>query len=81
MNTTIELDRIGGAKPNTYEGTVTAIEYRGPTVELGVDLASGEHLRVLKTLPGYQDVRSGERVWIAWGEDQGVVLAGDEGST
>ena len=76
----IELGRARGGTRNAYEGTVTAVQYRGPTVDLGVDLASGEHLRVLKTLPGYQDVRAGERVWIGWDEDQGVVLAGDEGS-
>ncbi len=75
----IELGRTGSAASNAYEGTVTAVQYRGPTVELGVDLPSGEHLRVLKTLPGYQDVRAGERVWVGWDDDHGVVLAGDQG--
>ena len=74
----IELGRTPGATRNAHEGTVAAVQYRGPTVEVRIDLASGDHLRVLKTLPGYQDVRTGERVWIGWHEDQGVVLPGDE---
>ena len=57
---------------------VRTVQYRGPTVEMGVDLATGERLRVLKTLPGHEDVRPGARVWVSWAGDQGVVIA-DEG--
>jgi len=60
---------------NSYEGVVGTVQYRGPTVEMGVDLATGERLRVLKTLPGHEDVRPGARVWVSWAGDQGVVIA------
>jgi putative spermidine/putrescine transport system ATP-binding protein len=76
----VELGRTRGAVHNSYEGTIAAVQYRGPTVELGIDLASGDRLRVLKTLPGYQDARAGERVWVGWDGDQGVLLAADEGA-
>ena len=74
----VDLGLVKGAGRNTWEGTVTAVQYRGPTVEFGVDLGTGEHLRVLKTLPGHQDLRVGQRVWVGWDEDQGVALASDE---
>ena len=74
----IDLGRARGGARNGHEGTIATVQYRGPTVELGVDLATGERLRVLKTLPGHQDAHPGERVWIGWDEDQGVVLAADD---
>jgi putative spermidine/putrescine transport system ATP-binding protein len=76
-----EAIELGGDRQpggNSYEGVVGTVQYRGPTVEMGVDLATGERLRVLKTLPGHEDVRPGARVWLSWAVDQGVVIA-DEG--
>jgi putative spermidine/putrescine transport system ATP-binding protein len=75
----IELSADRRPAGNSYEGIVGTVQYRGPTVEIGVDLATGERLRVLKTLPGHEDVRPGARVWLSWAGDQGVVIA-DEGS-
>jgi putative spermidine/putrescine transport system ATP-binding protein len=75
---TIELGGDRRPEVNSYEGVVGTVQYRGPTVEMGVDLATGERLRVLKTLPGHEDVRPGARVWLSWAGDQGVVIA-DEG--
>ena len=69
-----EAIELGGERRpagNSYEGVVGTVQYRGPTVEMGVDLATGERLRVLKTLPGHEDVRPGARVWLSWAGDQG----------
>jgi putative spermidine/putrescine transport system ATP-binding protein len=76
----IELGRERRPAANCFEGVARTVQYRGPTVEIGVDLDRGERLRVLKTLPGLDDVRPGARVWVSWPADAGVVIA-DEGPT
>jgi hypothetical protein len=70
----IEIDRSATPRPHGFAGVVTAVRHRGPTVDLTICLETGEQLRVLKTLPGYHDVRAGERVWLWWDEREGVLL-------
>jgi len=74
----IEFGRGGAAPADACAGTVTAVRHRGATVDLGVHLETGEDLRILKTLPGYQDTRAGERVWVRWDARDGVLLVGEE---
>ena len=62
----IALDRERRPGVDGHEGVVRTVQYRGPTVEIGVDLVAGERLRVLKTLPGHEDIRPATRVWLSW---------------
>ena len=74
----VELGRGGATPPGAFAGEVTMVRHRGATVDLGVRLENGEELRVLKTLPGHQDLRAGERVWVRWDARDGVLLPGEE---
>jgi putative spermidine/putrescine transport system ATP-binding protein len=76
---TIEIGRGAAGPAGVFTGAVTAVRYRGATVDLGVCLDTGDEVRVLKTLPGYQDVRAGERIWVRWDARDGVLLSGEEG--
>jgi ABC-type Fe3+/spermidine/putrescine transport system ATPase subunit len=74
----IELGRGEAARRDGLAGVVTAVRHRGPTVDVTVRLDTGEHLRVLKTLPGYHDVRVDERVSVRWDARDGVLLPAGE---
>jgi len=75
---TIDLGRGAGAPAGAMAGTVTAVRYRGATVDVGLRLRTGDELRVLKTLPGHQDIRAGEAVWVRWDARDGVLLPGED---
>jgi putative spermidine/putrescine transport system ATP-binding protein len=76
---TIEIARGVAVPGGAFAGAVTAVRYRGATVDFGVRLDTGDEVRVLKTLPGYQDVRAGERIWVRWDARDGVLLPDQEG--
>jgi len=76
---TIEIARGVAVPGGAFAGAVTAVRYRGATVDFGVRLDTGDEVRVLKTLPGYQDVRAGERIWVRWDARDGVLLPDEEG--
>jgi putative spermidine/putrescine transport system ATP-binding protein len=77
----VELTRGPVTAVNCYRGTVTSVEYRGATVQVGVELGSGDRLRVLKLLPGHDDLAAGDSVWVWWDEREGVVLPADEATS
>jgi putative spermidine/putrescine transport system ATP-binding protein len=77
----IEIGRGEAAPVGAFAGVATVVRYRGATVDLGVRLDTGDELRVLKTLPGYQDVRPNERIWVRWDVRDGVLLPDETART
>ena len=70
----VQIDRSATPRADGFAASVTAVRHRGPTIDLTLRLGTGEHLRVLKTLPGYHDVRAGDQVWLWWDRRDGALL-------
>jgi putrescine transport system ATP-binding protein len=73
----IELSETPGSHPNSLQGTVSEVSYRGEASSVIVVLASGRPVRV--TLPNTGRSRRpglgvGAAVWLGWPADAGVLL-------